>query len=61
MLGLDTICLSDINKSLDRVDDVENGHICTGFGQAFSKCQTASSSTPSDQSSATFERELVYW
>lgn len=60
MLGPNAIRLFNIKECLDRIDDIENGHICPGFSQAFSKCQTTSPRAASDQCSPTFEGKLGY-
>lgn len=39
-------------------DDVENGHVCSSFCQAFSESKAAATGATSDEGRSSFEREL---
>lgn len=58
MLGLDVEFLLDLEEGLDRVDHVEDGDVSTGFGQTFSKGETAASCTACDECRTAVKREL---
>jgi hypothetical protein len=56
---LDIELLLDIKESLNRVNHVEDGHICAGFRKTLGKGKTTASRTTSDKCRTAFKGELV--
>jgi hypothetical protein len=59
MRRLHSKLLFDLKEFRYRVDNVEDGHVCTSFGQTFSKSQAAAAGSASHEGRSPFERKLA--